>query len=112
MLTQLHVNIKQDNTAEVILDTRNLDVQSIADHSGQALSYDIAKEHKVSSMRHQVSPPIAALIIGYAICRSHEKKRKVYAVRHFNHAVRHDGWEALDRPKATHPQQRGTSCAM
>ena len=31
------------------------------------LSYNIAKERKVSSMQHPVSPPVAALITAYAI---------------------------------------------
>ena len=45
---QLHVDIRSD-TKEVVLDTRNLDVQSISDpQSGAALSFDVAKEHKVT----------------------------------------------------------------
>ena len=33
------------------------------------------------------------------ICK--EKKRKVYAVGRFNHAMRQDWWEALNRPKVS-----------
>ena len=33
------------------------------------------------------------------ICK--EKKRKVYAVGRFNHAVRQDRWEDLNTPKAS-----------
>lgn len=50
--TQLHVKIQTDNVNEVILDTRNLDVQSITDQAGQALSFDIATEHKVGCLQH------------------------------------------------------------
>lgn len=28
-------------------------------------------------------------------------------MRRFDHGVRRDGWEALDRPKAVYPRQRG-----
>ena len=44
-----------------------------------------------------------------------ERKRKVYAVRRFSHAMRPGCWEALDRPKASqstwwHVRKPGVSC--
>ena len=35
------------------------------------------------------------------------RKKKVYGVRRFSHAVTHVWWEALDRSKASHPDHRG-----
>ena len=38
-----------------------------------------------------------------------KEKRKVYAVRRFNHAMAWLSWEAMDRPKASHPPQKRDS---
>ena len=35
----------------------------------------------------------------------------MYAVRHFNHAVRHDQWEALDRSKVSRAPRGGGSAS-
>jgi len=49
---QLHVNVNQSGTAELLLDTRDLIINSVVDkHTGQDLPFKFAEEHKVSTTR-------------------------------------------------------------
>lgn len=45
---QLHVNVNQSGTAELLLDTRDLIINSVIDrHTGEDLPFKFAEEHKV-----------------------------------------------------------------
>ena len=47
--SQVHVTIKQDGTSDLFLDTRDLIINSVTEHStGKELAFKFAEEHKAS----------------------------------------------------------------